>query len=427
MPLSMWQVLVLVAFFLYLLYYFACVVRKPRFICSATNMRAFLSLNLAPLLEECFWPPIWCIAPNMQCLVSMALKMCRPLLPYHRQVLLLADGGTVALEWLNEGLPPPVVLFLTGLTSDSQAYYIRSLVPVVSRLHCPCVVLNNRGQGGLPLANHKLVSGLSTGDLAEVVAAIRERYPEGCELVVVGCSLGGVLLSHYLIQTGDAAQIDAGISISAPFDLLSSYENLMNCSTNFLVNAYLAHTMLDVVRKNPAAFDSSGFVTSDRLLQCRTLYDFDNCYTAPLYGFPSVLDYYVGASLVGRLSTIRRPLLFLVADDDVFGSPETLPAAEIEGSPWLSAVVTPRGGHLGFIDGWLWPLSPSYAERLTLAFVRGLLDIVRGPPGPLGLKSLADLGGSSEIGAERVAKQEDRAVIETSNQGVLLRRTTGIS
>lgn len=104
----------------------------------------------------------------MEFSVFGSLQEHKPLLPYSRQILVLTDGGTVALDWLNEGLPPPVVLFLTGLTSDSQSCYMRSLVPLVTRLQCPCAVLNNRGQGGLPLVNHKLMSGISTGDLAEV-------------------------------------------------------------------------------------------------------------------------------------------------------------------------------------------------------------------------------------------------------------------
>lgn len=117
MPLSMWQVLVLVAFFLYLLYYFACVVRKPRFICSSTNMRAFLSLNLAPLLEECFWPPVWCIAPNMQCLVSMALKVT---------VWDTQFGGVAVPKMLKRFLcccfPSPALLPLVYRVSAVRAY-----------------------------------------------------------------------------------------------------------------------------------------------------------------------------------------------------------------------------------------------------------------------------------------------------------------
>ncbi|KAG0428609.1 hypothetical protein HPB47_024421, partial [Ixodes persulcatus] len=104
----------------------------------------------------------------------------RPL-SFRRQLLQLSDGGAVALDWQNEGSPPgPVVLFLTGLTSDSQAYYLRTLVPMVASTQRPCVVANYRGQGDVPLVNHRLVCALSIHDLAEHVQGLgRRRHPGG--------------------------------------------------------------------------------------------------------------------------------------------------------------------------------------------------------------------------------------------------------
>lgn len=387
--LSTLQLVCLLAFALYLLYYYTCVVRKPWVISSSASMRTFLHVNCGPLVEEPFWPPIWCIGSNIQCLVSLVVQNFLPLLPLRRQVLTLSDGGTVALDWINEDYPPPVVLFLTGLSSGSQVYYMRTLVPLVAQMRCPCVVLNNRGQGGLPLKNYRLVSALSTGDLGEVVAAVRQRFPGGAVLAV-GYSMGGMLLSHYLLQTGDASQIDAGLSISAPFHLRSSYDNLMSWSTSYFINLYLANCLMSLIRRNVHVMGASGVIDVDWLLQCRTLYDFDNRYTAPVFGFRNAMEFYSSASLNGKLSTVRRPLLYLLAADDAFGSPKTLPAAEIERSPWLTAVVTPRGGHLGFVDGWIWPRMPFYSERFAAAYVSGLLALARGPLGAKALRSLVD-------------------------------------
>lgn len=387
--LSTLQQVCVVAFALYLLYYFMCVVRKPWVICGSANMRAFLHANCGPLIEKRFWPPIWCIGANFQSLVSLVFQRFMPLLPLRRQVLTLSDGGTVALDWINEHYPPPVVLFLTGLSSDSQVYYLRTLVPMVTQMRCPCVVLNNRGQGGLPLNNYRLVSALSTGDLAEVVAAVRRRF-QGSVVLAIGYSMGGMLLSHYLLQAGDAAQIDAGLSISAPFHLRTSYDNLMSWSSTFLVNVYLTFCLMDLVKRNADVMGATDVIDVNRLLQSRTLYDFDNRYTAPVFGFQNAMEFYTFASLNGKLSKVRRPLLYLMAADDVFGSLKTLPAAEIEQSPWLSAIITPRGGHLGFVDGWLWPRLPFYSERVAVAYVRGLLELARGPLGPKALHSLVD-------------------------------------
>lgn len=93
----------------------------------------------------------------------------QPEVPYRRQLKYLSDGGLVALDWLNEDCQPPVVLCLTGLTGDSQAFYLKTLLPMLSGMKCPCVVLNNRGQGGLPLLNHRMAYVLGIDDVTEVV------------------------------------------------------------------------------------------------------------------------------------------------------------------------------------------------------------------------------------------------------------------
>ncbi|KAH7962310.1 hypothetical protein HPB52_015422 [Rhipicephalus sanguineus] len=75
--LSTLQLVCLVAFGMYLLYYYTCVVRKPWVICGSTNMRTFLRVNCGSLVEEPFWPPIWCIGSNFQCLVSLIVQVGR--------------------------------------------------------------------------------------------------------------------------------------------------------------------------------------------------------------------------------------------------------------------------------------------------------------------------------------------------------------
>lgn len=94
----------------------------------------------------------------------------------------------------------------------------------------------------------------------------------------------------------------------------------------------------------------------------------------------------------GKLSPIRRPLLFLVAADDCFGTEESIPYSEIESSPWLAAVVTSRGGHLGFVDGALWPRQPFYSERFIETYLEAMVRLCREPHGST---LLAQLGMSS--------------------------------
>lgn len=92
--------------------------------------------------------------------------------------------------------------------------------------------------------------------LLQVITAIRNDYPEA-SLLAVGYSLGGVLLTHYLREKGDTAQIDAGISISVPFHLPTSYNNLMSFSTTFVVNMFLCSCLVRRLSENRQVLESS--------------------------------------------------------------------------------------------------------------------------------------------------------------------------
>lgn len=66
----------------------------------------------------------------------------------------LKDGGELALDWLNPeeiNTEAPLVLVLPGLTGNSQAEYIKSLMRAAQSEGLRCVVLNNRGLGGVDL------------------------------------------------------------------------------------------------------------------------------------------------------------------------------------------------------------------------------------------------------------------------------------
>jgi predicted alpha/beta-fold hydrolase len=66
----------------------------------------------------------------------------------------LKDGGELALDWLepkDSSKKVPLVLVLPGLTGNSQAEYIKSLMRAAQSEGFRCVVLNNRGLGGVDL------------------------------------------------------------------------------------------------------------------------------------------------------------------------------------------------------------------------------------------------------------------------------------
>ena len=97
-------------------------------------------------------------------------------------------------------------------------------------------------------------------------------------------------------------------------------------------------------RQHPGLFDR------EQLAAARTLYEFDDVFTAPLHGFKDTPDYWARASAAPHLTRIRIPALVLNARNDPFVPASSLPMAAQAGgcvTLWQPA----HGGHVGFPQG----------------------------------------------------------------------------
>jgi predicted alpha/beta-fold hydrolase len=97
-------------------------------------------------------------------------------------------------------------------------------------------------------------------------------------------------------------------------------------------------------QQHPGLFDR------DRLAAARTLYEFDDVFTAPLHGFRDTPDYWARASAKPQLASIRIPALVLNARNDPFVPAVSLPAQAEVGSH-VTLWQPPQGGHVGFPSG----------------------------------------------------------------------------
>jgi predicted alpha/beta-fold hydrolase len=124
---------------------------------------------------------------------------------------------------------------------------------------------------------------------------------------------------------------------------------------------------LEKARQHP------GICDIEALQRARTFTEFDSVFTAPLHGFRDAEDYWTRVGCHQFLETIRVPTLLVASADDPFNHPDTLPWNAVERSPWLHALFTQTGGHVGFVSGA--PHEPRYwneeqAERFLMAYCR---------------------------------------------------------
>ncbi len=84
---------------------------------------------------------------------------------------------------------------------------------------------------------------------------------------------------------------------------------------------------------------------------CATVRQFDEAITRRSFGFPTVDAYYQASGSSQRLATVARPLLCVQAADDPIAVDAAVPRAAAAANPHVALVVTPSGGHLGWIAG----------------------------------------------------------------------------
>jgi predicted alpha/beta-fold hydrolase len=217
--------------------------------------------------------------------------------------------------------------------------------------------LDWRGCGaGVALARYPYHSGRSNDALA-TIAAIKVRCP-GSPISVIGFSLGGNVALKMLGEAGNASgilsEIDRAVAVCPPIDLSGTVQALRNGLARFYDGFFCRACTRDVRHRQhlrPDAVVPDGW--SSRLP--KTLYEFDDTFTAPVCGFASAFDYYAKSSANQFLSAIEIPTLIIAAQDDPVVPFQQFQAADY--SPTTKLLAPYHGGHMGFCTprglGWL--------------------------------------------------------------------------
>ena len=293
-----------------------------------------------------------------QTLLAYALRRPRTP-PLRRERLETPDGDFLDLDWLDAPPERPHLLILHGLEGSSASGYVRQTLLEASAVGWGAVAMNFRSCSGEP--NRRLRSYCSGETADPLLVGLHLRSRIRGPLVAAGFSLGGNALLKLLAETGADAPFDAAAAVSTPFDLQACADALDRpgggCAVyrrHFLRS--LRRKALDKLRAHPAHGLDAG-----RVRQARDLQSFDDAFTAPSYGFAGARDYYARCSSGPMLGRIRRPTVLLNAEDDPMVPAGSLPAIP-SGDRWLTVLRTPRGGHVGFLEGSL--LAPRYwSER----------------------------------------------------------------
>ena len=255
------------------------------------------------------------------------------------------DTCVVAFEHHTSGPERGQVLTLHGLEGSANAGYIASLAQTALTRGFGVHRLNMRTCGGTEsLCKTMYHSGL-TGDARFVIEQLRARG-QG-PIFVVGFSLGGNVALKLAGELGETDLLAGVVAVSTPIDLAESVRCLDKRCNLLYARRFLERLRSRVKRKSELSPEMYNAVGLDAV---KTIWEFDDRFTAPLFGFGTAENYYNTQSARRFLHAIRIPTLVVVAKDDPLVPFESYHDENFQTNSALKLLATEHGGHLGFIS-----------------------------------------------------------------------------
>ncbi|RLO05544.1 hypothetical protein DYB28_012573 [Aphanomyces astaci] len=265
--------------------------------------------------------------------IMLAKLTSHPEIHYERQMVSLADGGAVSLDW---AVPPGVAPAAVNVPD----------IPTVVR---PSSLYLHECAS----RTFVLFCGAYTNDVREVVAKLRRDHVPTAPLVSVGFSLGSNIMVKYIGEEGAACPLSAAVSVGNPYDFMCNSRN-MNFSFvhDAIYNGPLATNLNNLFFHQSNAhqmFADHPDINLVALQATTRVWDFDEQLTRRAYA--SVSEYYRDASSSQYLKHVKIPLLLLSAKDDPICIHTATPFDDVVANEYLMLAVTDTGGHLGFFTG----------------------------------------------------------------------------
>jgi predicted alpha/beta-fold hydrolase len=302
-----------------------------------------LSVHRSPL------PPFRERAPwfggDLQTLRNIIIGGPSELIGGERLLLAMPDGDRLAarLDRPAKETDAPLIVLAHGLAgSESSHHGVATARSLVSQ-GWPVLRLNLRGSApSRPTSGGRYHAG-KTEDLAAALRALpAELLRHG--IVLVGNSLGGNLVLKFVGEGGHDLPVRAAVAVSTPIDLAATCARMM-APRNFAYHRYMLNQMKREALAPGAALTSA---EPAAIAGARSVYEFDDLFVAPHFGYRDAPDYYEANAAKNFLAGANLPTLILQALDDPWIPAQCYMAIDWSTLPAIQPVLAQGGGHMGF-------------------------------------------------------------------------------
>lgn len=264
---------------------------------------------------------------------------------YHEVSLDDMDHSSV-LESVPEGWGPRAgsALLVHGLAGCARSPYVVRVAARLFRRGIRVVRMNLRGAGSGFGASRRFYHGGRSDDLRQVVRWMTRRGGSS-PVALIGFSLGGNLVLKLAAEAaGEPLEgLDCVLAANPPLDLAACCGHLRRRGR--LYDRNFVRLLGREVRRLHQRYPDDRFPD---LSGVRSVYDFDDTYTAPCNGFAGADDYYRRCSAGPLLARVTVPGLIVHAEDDPFIPAG--PICDVTRPATLALELVRSGGHLGYVS-----------------------------------------------------------------------------
>lgn len=292
--------------------------------------------------KSSYQKPSWLFNRHLETIWPSIIRRVRVETKPIRKRVFTADRDFLDIDWYK-AKNKKLLILSHGLEGDSQRPYMLGMIRKFLRHGWDVMAWNYRGCSGEPNLTNRFYHSGATDDLAHVVAFAKCKNFDHISLV--GFSLGANLTLKYLGEEDRSDLINAAAVFSVPLDLAA-------CSTeigkwyNWVYSKRFLKSLKRKVHLKRGDIDKE--VDVDKILNSKSVYEFDNLLTGPLHGFINADYYYHQCSSMHFLEGINIPTLVVNAQNDPFLSQSCYDITKFESSLHVYLEIPKFGGHVGF-------------------------------------------------------------------------------
>jgi predicted alpha/beta-fold hydrolase len=256
------------------------------------------------------------------------------------------DVAVLVYSQRPENDPQGEIVLVHGLEGSSESGYARSMAYAALERGFAVHRFNMRSCGD---SEALAITGYHAGQTSDLLSVLRQRREAGpLPLFLVGYSLGGNVALKLAGELGDQGhELLAGVcAVSVPIDLAAGVKAIQRRSNALYQNRFLDRLKARIRRRHHEAPE---MYSLDHLPKIRTITDFDDHYTARLFGFGTAANYFATQSSNQFLERIRVPTLVIQAKDDPMIPFAVFDHPAFARNPCLKLLAVDHGGHLGFL------------------------------------------------------------------------------